>query len=105
SWHCPDAAPFEATVKIRYSAPAVPATVFPGENGEARVKLQTPQRAVTPGQAAVCYDGDAVLGGGWIARQQAVQRQRIEVPIHATEDEGDVAGLEGGCGAKRPAVA
>jgi hypothetical protein len=67
------------------------------------VKLQTPQRAVTPGQAAVCYDGDAVLGGGWIARHEAVQRPRLVVPVETIDDEGDLAGLEGGCGAKRPA--
>ena len=48
------------------AAPAVEATIFPGERGEARVKLREPQRAVTPGQAAVCYRGDEVLGGGWI---------------------------------------
>jgi tRNA-specific 2-thiouridylase len=62
---------FEATVKIRYAHPGAAATIFPGENGEARVRLHTPQRAVTPGQAAVCYRGDEVLGGGWIVRQHA----------------------------------
>jgi tRNA-specific 2-thiouridylase len=71
--HSPPAldTPFEATVKIRYGHPGARATIFPGENDTARVRLHTPQRAVTPGQAAVCYDGDRVLGGGWIARQQA----------------------------------
>ncbi len=64
-------APFEVTVKIRYGHPGATATVFPGQNGTARVRLHTPQRAVTPGQAAVCYRGDEVLGGGWIVRQQA----------------------------------
>ena len=62
------AAAFEARVKIRYGHPGVQATVTPLENGVAHVRLHTPQRAVTPGQAAVCYDGDRVLGGGWIAR-------------------------------------
>ena len=38
-----------------------------------RVHLHTPQRAVTPGQAAVCYRGDEVLGGGWIARHARVR--------------------------------
>lgn len=70
-WHATADEPFEATVKIRYAHPGAQATVYPGENGTARVRLHTPQRAVTPGQAAVCYRGDEVLGGGWIVRQQA----------------------------------
>lgn len=61
---------FEATVKIRYAHPGTPATVFIGENQTARVRLHEPQKAVTPGQAAVFYDGDRVLGGGWICRQR-----------------------------------
>lgn len=59
---------FEATVKIRYSHPGTQATLTPLENGCARIRLHEPQRAVTPGQAAVFYDGDVVLGGGWICR-------------------------------------
>jgi len=39
------------------------------ENQRARVRLHDPQKAVTPGQAAVIYDDDLVLGGGWISRQ------------------------------------
>jgi tRNA-specific 2-thiouridylase len=58
----------EVTVKIRYNHPGTPATVTPLENDRARVRLAEPQRAVTPGQAAVIYDGDIVLGGGWICR-------------------------------------
>ena len=58
----------EATVKIRYSHPGTVATVTPLENHCARIRLHEPQRAVTPGQAAVIYDGDVVLGGGWICR-------------------------------------
>ena len=61
----------EITVKIRYAHPGTQATLFPGENGTARIVLHEPQRAVTPGQAAVFYDDDRVLGGGWICRQQA----------------------------------
>jgi tRNA-specific 2-thiouridylase len=72
TWHGDADAPFEATVKIRYAHPGAKATIFPGEDGAARVRLHVPQRAVAPGQAAVCYRGDEVLGGGWIARQRAV---------------------------------
>jgi tRNA-uridine 2-sulfurtransferase len=63
---------FEATVKIRYNHPGTPATVMVLENDRAHVRLHDPQRAVTPGQAAVIYDGDVVLGGGWICRRQAL---------------------------------
>jgi tRNA-specific 2-thiouridylase len=59
----------ECSVKIRYNHPGTRATVAPLENGCARVRLCEPQRAVTPGQAAVFYHGDIVLGGGWICRQ------------------------------------
>ena len=54
------------TVKIRYSHPGTRATLTQLEDGRAHVRLHDPQRAVTPGQAAVFYDGDLVLGGGWI---------------------------------------
>ena len=60
-------APIECTAKVRHNHHGgAPATVTALENGRARVKLHQPQRAVTPGQAAVFYDGDLVLGGGWI---------------------------------------
>lgn len=59
---------FEAVVKIRYNHAGAPAVVEPVNNATARVRLKVPQRAVTPGQAAVFYQGDVVLGGGWIAR-------------------------------------
>ena len=62
--------PFEANVKIRSAHPGADATLTPLGEGRARVCLQVPQRAVTPGQAAVCYVGDRVLGGGWIARDK-----------------------------------
>ncbi|MGB9155168.1 MAG: aminomethyltransferase beta-barrel domain-containing protein, partial [Chthoniobacterales bacterium] len=59
----------DATVKIRYNHPGTRATVTPLEQQRVRVRLCEPQKAVTPGQAAVFYDGDVVLGGGWICRQ------------------------------------
>jgi tRNA-specific 2-thiouridylase len=61
-------APIEAMVKIRYNHPGTPATVTPLGNGSAKVKLHVAQRAITPGQAAVFYQGDLVVGGGWICR-------------------------------------
>ena len=53
------------------------ARCYPQSDGTARVQLRVPQRAVTPGQAAVCYRGDEVLGGGWIARQKAVAPAKL----------------------------
>ena len=68
------------TVKIRYSHPGTRATVTPLENDRARIRLHEPQRAVTPGQAAVIYDGDVVVGGGWICRTEPARRSEALVP-------------------------
>ena len=70
----------EVTVKIRYSHPGTKATVVPLENGRAQIRLHEAQRAVTPGQAAVIYDGDVVIGGGWICRAEPVRRSEALVP-------------------------
>ena len=59
---------FRANVKIRYRAAEVPALVTPLQGKRFRVEFDLPQRAVTPGQAAVCYVGDEVVGGGTIER-------------------------------------
>ena len=59
-------APMRVTVKTRHSQFEQAATVYPEENGFARVEFDQPQRAVTPGQAVVLYDGDMVVGGGTI---------------------------------------
>ena len=55
-----------ATVKIRSSHGGAAATIEELGDGRAKVTFDEPQRAVAPGQAAVAYDGDLVLGGGWI---------------------------------------
>lgn len=56
------------TVKIRYRHSGVGATVALTEGGCVEVEFERPQEAVTPGQAVVFYDGEEVLGGGWIVR-------------------------------------
>ena len=54
------------SVKIRYQHEPAPATVELIGPDRVRIRFDEPQRAITPGQAAVFYDGDEVLGGGWI---------------------------------------
>lgn len=56
----------EVTAKTRHSQLEQAATVYPEENGYARVEFHAPQRAVTPGQAVVLYREDLVIGGGTI---------------------------------------
>jgi tRNA-specific 2-thiouridylase len=58
--------PLPATVKIRHRHEPAAATIAPIDATSARVKFDEPQRAITPGQAAVFYSGEVVLGGGWI---------------------------------------
>ena len=58
--------PMKVTVKTRHSQAEHPATVYPEADGIARVEFDTPQRAVTPGQAVVLYQDDLVIGGGTI---------------------------------------
>ena len=59
-------APIHVSAKARYNQPPQPATVYPEGSGRARVVFDQPQRALTPGQAVVLYDGDMVVGGGTI---------------------------------------
>jgi tRNA-uridine 2-sulfurtransferase len=60
------AAPLRTQVKIRHKHEPAAATVEALPNLRARISFDAPQRAITPGQAAVIYDGDVVIAGGWI---------------------------------------
>lgn len=66
--------PIRVTAKIRYHAKEVPATLSPLEGNRARLDFDEPERAVTPGQSVVFYDGDDVVGGGII--QEAIRCKR-----------------------------
>jgi tRNA-specific 2-thiouridylase len=57
---------FPCTAQIRYNSPATAATVETLPDRRIRVTFAEPRFGVAPGQAVVCYDGDRVLGGGWI---------------------------------------
>ena len=59
---------FRCNAKIRYRQKEQPATVTPLENNRVKIKFDAPLRAITPGQSAVLYDGDTVLGGGIIEK-------------------------------------
>jgi tRNA-specific 2-thiouridylase len=63
----PPAGAVRAAVRVRYRHEGAPAEIVPEEDGGATLRFDAPVRAVAPGQAAVFYDGDRVLGGGWIA--------------------------------------
>jgi tRNA-specific 2-thiouridylase len=58
--------PVRAGVQIRYRHAEAAATITPLADDRARVEFDQPQSAITPGQAVVFYEGDVVLGGGWI---------------------------------------
>ncbi|HEX5605967.1 MAG TPA: aminomethyltransferase beta-barrel domain-containing protein, partial [Candidatus Binatia bacterium] len=71
----PDQVEFAAEVQIRYRAPAVPCMVRSDANGSCEVVFHQTVHGVTPGQAAVFYRSDEVLGGGWIERAMKEERQ------------------------------
>lgn len=64
--HEPPPQPIRVMTRIRYRHKAAPSQLTPLGEHAARIRFETPQSAVTPGQAAVFYDGDEVLGMGWI---------------------------------------
>ncbi len=68
NWICiaPPKTPRQASVKIRHKHEPASASIEATDENSTRITFDVPQRAVTPGQAAVFYQGDIVLGGGWI---------------------------------------
>ena len=67
----PPSEPMRVHAKVRHGQMAAPATVRQIEPGRVEVVFDAPQRAVTPGQSVVLYDGDRVVGGGVIERRRA----------------------------------
>ncbi len=78
------------TVKLRSSQVAAPALLRPRPAGGAEVLLDTPQKGIAPGQAAVFYDGTRVLGGGWI-RETALRQEARHMPAPQTDAIGRTA--------------
>ena len=56
--------PIRVQARVRYNQKEQPATLYPLESGNIKVVFDKPQRAITPGQALVCYDEELLLGGG-----------------------------------------
>jgi tRNA-specific 2-thiouridylase len=73
--------PLRVTVKARYKADEVPATIEPNGDG-VRVVFDQPQRAVTPGQTIVFYQGDVVIGGGTLERSAAREPEKVLARVH-----------------------
>jgi tRNA-specific 2-thiouridylase len=63
----PPTTPITVHTRIRYRHWEVAGTLFPKSNNSAEIRFKSPQSAITPGQGAVFYQGDEVLGGGWLA--------------------------------------
>ena len=66
-------APIQCEVQVRYRSSAVPVTVIPLDAGRIKLQFAEPQFGITPGQAAVLYEGDRVLGGGIIEKFEAIK--------------------------------
>jgi len=73
NWISPPTGNVQASCKIRYRHQPVPCRITPRPDGMVEVRFSEPEKSVTSGQAVVFYDGDAVLGGGWI--KQAVRSE------------------------------
>ena len=73
----PRGGPFRCAVKVRYRQADQPALLEPLSDGGARIAFETPQRAITPGQYAVIYEGERCLGGAVIESVEPVTRPYI----------------------------
>jgi tRNA-specific 2-thiouridylase len=73
NWIVPPPPPPRVTVRVRHAAADVPARLHPRPGGRIEVEFETPQRAAAPGQAVAFYDGERVLGGGVIEREESMQ--------------------------------
>jgi len=60
--------PVRASVKVRYRHEPAPATIYALPENRVRVVFDESQRAITPGQATCFYDGEEIVGGGWIVK-------------------------------------
>ena len=77
----------DAEVKIRSAATPAAATIHASGAGQARIVFREPQEGVAPGQACVIYQGDRVMGGGWIERDAAM-RHSLELTPRRTQSIG-----------------
>jgi tRNA-specific 2-thiouridylase len=68
------------SVRVRHRAPLAPAEIVRLDSDEIELALDQPVSAITPGQSMVLYDGDRVLGGGFI---EASPGQRVALPVLA----------------------
>ena len=71
------------TVRIRYRSKPIPCRVFPLENGQMLVRFLSEASAIAPGQSAVFYDGQRMLGGAFIASQRGIFKIIAETDFEA----------------------
>ncbi|MCU0355188.1 MAG: tRNA 2-thiouridine(34) synthase MnmA, partial [Cytophagales bacterium] len=67
--------PTETVTKVRYKDNGTPATIEQDADGKMRVLFHAPVSAIAPGQAAVFYEGNDVIGGGWILKSFKVEHE------------------------------
>jgi tRNA-specific 2-thiouridylase len=72
----PRSGPFSCRVKVRYRQADQTAVLEPRSDGSARIRFESPQRAVTPGQYAVIYEGERCLGGAVIESVEPARADR-----------------------------
>lgn len=69
NWLGAETSSIQCEVKVRSTRPPIPAKIALNEDHTAKVEFLTPEHGVSPGQACVFYEGNRVLGGGWICRE------------------------------------